>query len=197
MKRIVAYTLLVLFFAGCSTTPPPTEPHVLITTSIGDIEIAVYEKQAPQSAHAFLALVDKGLYNNTSFYRVLNTSNQPSNAPQTELVQGGLWKTQYAKTAGLPIVHHENTQQTGITHKDGTISLARTDTGTASSEFFICVGNQPGLDFGGNNNADGQGYAAFGRVVKGLDVVHKIYRRNEYDQYFDPPIAIYNIERVR
>ncbi len=190
------YTLLLLLLAACTTRPHHTEPHVLIKTAAGDIEVELFASKAPRSVQAFLALINKGLYTNTSFYRVLNNSNQPSNAPKTELVQGGLWKSQYAKTKGLPFIIHESTQSTGILHTDGTLSLARTDTGTASSEFFICIGDQPGLNYGGNNNADGQGYAAFGRVVKGLNVVYTIYRRNEYDQYFDPPVPIYSIERV-
>ena len=88
------------------------------------------------------------------------------------------------------------TQQTKILHTDGTISLARTTPGTAGTEFFICIGNQPGLDYGGENIADKQGYAAFGKVVKGMDVVNKISRQNENDQYFDPPVAIFNVVRL-
>jgi peptidyl-prolyl cis-trans isomerase A (cyclophilin A) len=84
---------------------------------------------------------------------------------------------------------------TKLHHGDGTISLARLEPGTATTEFFICLDDQPGLDYGGENIADGQGYAAFGKVVKGMDIVRKIYRQNENDQYFDPPVAIYKITR--
>jgi peptidyl-prolyl cis-trans isomerase A (cyclophilin A) len=80
-------------------------------------------------------------------------------------------------------------------HKDGTISLARLQPGTATTEFFICIGDQPGYDFGGENNPDGQGYAAFGRVVKGMDIIKKIYNQPENDQYFTPRVPIYNIVR--
>jgi peptidyl-prolyl cis-trans isomerase A (cyclophilin A) len=91
---------------------------------------------------------------------------------------------------GIP---HETTQQTKLLHQDGTISLARLQPGTATSEFFICIGNQPGFDYGGENNADKQGYAAFGKVVKGMDIVRKIYHQPESDQSFDPPVPIYNV----
>jgi peptidyl-prolyl cis-trans isomerase A (cyclophilin A) len=81
-------------------------------------------------------------------------------------------------------------------HKNGVISLARLAPGTANSEFFICVGDQPGFDYGGANNPDGQGYAAFGKVVKGMDIVRSIYNAPEYDQELDPFVPIYNIERL-
>jgi peptidyl-prolyl cis-trans isomerase A (cyclophilin A) len=74
--------------------------------------------------------------------------------------------------------------------------MARQAPGTASTEFFICVGNQPGLDYGGENNPDGQGYAAFGKVVKGLNVIQKIYDQPEEDQAFTPPVAIISIKRL-
>lgn len=171
------------------------KPHVIIQTKHGDIELELYAKQAPRTVAAFLSYIDAGFYNNASFYRVLNDDNQPSNAPKTELVQGGIWKTRQKTAAALPGIPHENTKQTGILHMDGTISLARLAPGTATTEFFICIGKQPGLDFGGENIADGEGYAAFGKVVKGMDIVRKIYRQNENDQYFDPPVAIFNITR--
>jgi peptidyl-prolyl cis-trans isomerase A (cyclophilin A) len=93
----------------------------------------------------------------------------------------------------LPGIPHETTQQTHILHTTGTISLARLAPGTATSEFFICLADQPGFDFGGENNPDKQGYAAFGKVVKGMDIVNKIYNQNEDEQSFDPPVAIYDI----
>lgn len=189
---IVAVALIV--FAGCK--PKYKNPHVVIETSAGDIEIEVFPEQAPQTAGAFLSYVDSGFYTNTSFYRVLNDENQPSNAPKTNLVQGGMWRTKYKRAAQLKGVPHETTQQTKLQHKSGTLSLARTTPGTATSEFFICIGDQPGLDYGGDNNPDGQGYAAFGRVIKGMDVLRTIYKRPEDEQYFQPPVAIYTIKRL-
>ena len=100
-----------------------------------------------------------------------------------------------SRTPSLPGVPHETTRDTHILHTDGVISLARDSPGTGTTEFFICVGNQPGFDFGGENNPDGQGYAAFGKVVNGMDVVRTLYARPESDQTFTPQIPIYNIVR--
>lgn len=171
-------------------------PHVIIRSAAGDIELELYPDQAPKTVAAFLSYVDSGFYEPASFYRVLNDDNQPSNAPKSSLIQGGIWRTKYKKVAALPGIPHESTKQSGILHKNGTVSLARTDTGTAKTEFFICLGDQPGLDFGGENNPDKQGYAAFGRVVKGMNVVNTIYKRPEDDQSFHPPVAILNIKRL-
>jgi peptidyl-prolyl cis-trans isomerase A (cyclophilin A) len=192
-------TLYVFSFLAlsCNSHPPGDTrrvKEVVIETGEGDIEIALYADKAPQSVKAFLAIVDQKLYDNTSFYRVLNMDNQPSNAPKGELMQGGLWNRRKKKPE-LPKIPHENTQMTGLKHLAGTVSLAREEPGTASSEFFICLTDQPGLDYGGANNPDGQGYAAFGKVVKGMDVVRKIYRKPETDQYFDPPVPIFSISR--
>jgi peptidyl-prolyl cis-trans isomerase A (cyclophilin A) len=92
--------------------------------------------------------------------------------PKIAVIQGGLLDE--AKT--LPPIAHETTRDTGITHLDGTLSLARGAPGTGGgAAFFICVGDQPALDFGAKRNPDGQGFAAFGRVVRGMDVVRKIH----------------------
>ena len=183
-----------LLFISCGSKTRLSEtPHVVIQTGYGDIELELYAKQAPRTVKAFLKYVDSGFYKNSQFYRVLTIENQPSNAPKTELIQGGIWKTNYARASTLPGIPHESTAQTGIEHKDGTISLARGAPGTAGSEFFICLGRQKGLDVGGENIADRQGFAAFGRVVKGMSVLRKIYKQRESEQYFRPPIPIYNI----
>ena len=197
MRRNYFWLVLLVFaglWSGCSSSDPAI-PHVLIHTQAGDIEVELYARQAPKTAAAFLSYVDSGFYKNSSFYRVLNDDNQSSDAPKSELIQGGIWKTRYQKAVSLPGIPHETTRQTHILHKDGVISLARTAPGTATTEFFICIGDQPGFDYGGDNNPDGQGYAAFGKVVKGLDIVQHIYARPENNQSFDPPITIYNIVR--
>ncbi len=170
-------------------------PHIEIQTSKGNIELELYPKQAPKTVAAFLSYIDSGYFNNANFYRVLNLENQPINAPKTELIQGGIWKTNNQLAIRIPGIPHESTEQTKIKHTDGVISLARSAPGTAGTEFFICMGKQPGLDFGGENMADKQGFATFGKVVKGMGVVRKIAKQNESDQYFRPPVAIYNIIR--
>ncbi|HEY4208146.1 MAG TPA: peptidylprolyl isomerase [Puia sp.] len=186
---------LLLFLLSCGSGSNDKHPHVQIRTAAGDIELELYPEQAPETVKAFLSCIDSGFYRNTNFYRVLNDDNQPSLAEKSQLIQGGLWRTHQLKASSLPGIPHENTRQTHILHKDGVISMARMAPGTATTEFFICVGDQPGFDFGGENNPDGQGYAAFGKVVKGLDIVRNIYARPENNQYFDPPVVIYDIVR--
>ncbi|HEV3412901.1 MAG TPA: peptidylprolyl isomerase [Puia sp.] len=186
---------VVFLIVSCHATHSPDSPHVIIQTQAGEIEVELYPRQAPRTVAAFLAYVDAGLYKKGNFYRVLNEENQPTGTDPSELIQGGIWRTNHAKAVSLPGVPHETTQQTHILHKDGVISLARQAPGTATTEFFICVGDQPGFDFGGKNNPDGQGYAAFGKVVKGMDVVRAIYGMEEQDQSFTPPVRIINIVR--
>ena len=89
----------------------------------------------------------------------------------------------------------DSTKETGILHTEGVISLARAAPGTAGTEFFIVIGNQPGLDFGGENCEDRQGYAAFGKVVKGLNLIFKISGQKLNGQYLSPQVDIYNIVR--
>lgn len=187
--------IVIVFIAACKGAENKN-PHVDISTKFGDIEVELYPEQAPETVKAFLRYVDSGYYTNSAFYRVLRDDEQPSNAPKSELIQGGLWKTNYKLSAGLPGIKHETTAQTKILHKNGVISMARLEPGTANTEFFICVGDQPGLDYGGANNTDGQGYAAFGKVVKGMNVVHSIYDAPESDGEFDPLIYIFKIKRL-
>lgn len=187
---------LMILLASCKGTPShPDTPHVIIESQAGDIEVELYPKQAPETVAAFLSYVDSGYYKNSNFYRVLNEENQPTGSDASELIQGGIWRSDHAKAVSLPGVPHEPTSMTHILHKDGVVSLARLAPGTGSTEFFICIGDQPGFDYGGKNNPDGQGYAAFGKVVRGMDVVRLIYEMPEDNQAFTPPVAIKNIVR--
>lgn len=181
--------------AACHTAHSPDKPHVIIQTQAGDIELELYPTQAPKSVAAFLSYVDSGFYQKSSFYRVLNDDNQPTGTDPSRLIQGGIWKSDHARAVSVAGVPHETTQQTHIWHTDGVISLARQEPGTATTEFFICIGDQPGFDYGGRNNPDGQGYASFGKVVKGMDIVRAIYAMPENEQTFAPQVRIKNIIR--
>lgn len=192
LLRILLFVAVVAA-VGCSS-PEYKNPHVEIRTRLGDIEVELYPDKAPKSVAAFLSYVEKGYYKDGSFYRVLNMDNQPSNAPKAEVIQGGIWKKK--DKPEVPGIPHESTQQTGILHTNGVLSFARLEPGTARTEFFICVGDQPGFDHGGDNNPDGQGYAAFGKVVKGMNVVMKIYGQPENEQYFQNAILIYNVVKL-
>lgn len=187
------YLLIALTLLLSACAPRYKNPHIEIATRSGDIIIELYPSQAPKTVAAFLSYIKAGYYDKATFYRVLNADNQPSNAPKAELIQGGLYGSNRPELPGIP---HETTRQTNIRHTDGTLSLARTEPGTANTEFFICIDDQPGFDFGGQNNPDKQGYAAFGKVVKGMDIVRRIYNLPEEDQRFTPPVPIYSIKKL-
>jgi peptidyl-prolyl cis-trans isomerase A (cyclophilin A) len=122
---------------------------------------------------------------------VLTPDNQPDNDFKIEVIQGG---NVADEKCFLPIAH-ETTKMTGLRHLDGTVSMARAEPGTASCSFFICVGDQPELDWGGRRNPDGQGFAAFGRMVAGMDVVRRIQAMEKEKQYLKKPLAIISIRR--
>jgi len=119
--------------------------------------------------------------------------NQLNTRIKKEAMQGGLWEDNHPLM--LPPIAHENTAQSGIRHVDGAISMARLAPGSASSEFFICIGDQPELGFGGRRNPDGQGFAAFGRVIKGKDVVNRIQGLCNSQQMLEQKVLIRYIKR--
>lgn len=143
--------------------------RITLTTSLGDIGIDLYADKAPVTVGNFLRLVDDGYLDGGEFYRVVSYANDKG-LPQIEVIQGGRGDAERP----FPPIDHETTELSGILHKDGVISMARGDVGTATSEFFICIGDQPGLDYGQPRMPDEQGFAAFGRVVSGMDVVKRI-----------------------
>lgn len=169
-------------------------PRVLLQTELGDIVLELYPQQAPVTVANFLRYIDEDRFAGACFYRVVRTGNQPNNETKIEVIQGGLKDDDHPQC--LPAIIHEITAQTGILHKDGTISMARNEPGTASSEFFICVNDQPELDFGGRRNPDGQGFAAFGKVVEGMDVARKMQAQPANDQYLIDDININEIKRL-
>ncbi|MCX6233890.1 MAG: peptidylprolyl isomerase [Bacteroidetes bacterium] len=171
-------------------------PRVIIGTETGNIKVELYKDAAPVTVINFLKYVDDGLYKDITFYRVVRPDNT-TNPVSIDVIQGGL--DEKMNVDSLPPILHESTNVTGILHKDGVISMARYGPGTATSEFFICVGDQPALDFGGKRNPDGFGFAAFGKVIEGMDVVRKIYKgTTEGDfQRLVKPVRIIDIHRIR
>lgn len=168
-------------------------PLLIIQTNMGNITVEVFSEKAAVTAANFLRYVDGGLFEDASFYRVVRMDNQPNNDIKIEVIQGGVTNRNSQR---FPPISHETTNKTGVLHKDGTISMARGSPGTASSEFFICIGDQPELDFGGHRNPDGQGFAAFGRVREGMDIVEKIQRLPDRNQYLPEPVVILDIVRA-
>lgn len=147
-----------------------TSPNVILETEMGVIEIETYPEKAPASAGDFLNYVDRGFYNNEGFYRVVRADNDPRQMGMS-LIQGGRLDTE---PKGPPIAH-ETTSVTGLRNDSGMVAIARDAPGTGSAAyFFINVGNNNFLDEGGERNPDGAGYAVFGKVVKGMDVVERI-----------------------
>jgi peptidyl-prolyl cis-trans isomerase A (cyclophilin A) len=167
---------------------------VLIETERGDIQVEVFEEAAPMTAANFLRYVDEGRFAGAFFYRVVTMANQPDDSIKIEVIQGGLGFKENENR--LAPIAHETTAVTGLLHTDGTISMARDAPGSASSEFFICVGDQPDLDFGGRRNPDGQGFAAFGRVVDGMDVVRAIQGQPADGQMLRDVVRIVNVQRL-
>lgn len=190
VKHFLALILLLTL-----TGTAYAQERVVIQTSKGEIVVELYSKKAPITVKNFLKYVDKGLFTNARFHRTvtLNPDNQPHNKVKIEVIQAGLDPAK--ESMALPAIPLERTNKTGLKHKDGTISMARLEPDTASSEFFICVGDQPELDYGGRRNPDGQGFAAFGRVVSGMNVVRAINKAPVQEQSLTPPILIQNIRR--
>jgi len=188
MKKIFPFILLLLL--GCGQKKGQY-PQIIISTSMGDIEAELYPAQAPKTVAAFLQYIDAGYYKNSVFYRVVMQEGM-SAAMNTGIIQGGIWESQKLNLAGIP---HESTQLSKLSHTNGTLSLARTAPGTANSEFFICIGDQTQYDYGNNGVGDKLGYAAFGKVTKGMDVVRKIQQQPVNGDQLIQKIAIKNIER--
>lgn len=178
---------------------------VVMSTSAGDITLELYPEAAPVTVENFLKYVDGKYYNDkASFYRTVRMDNQAQNNIKIEVIQGGLGM----EAPNLPFqsIVHETTQTSGILHKDGVISMGRLEPGTATSEFFICINDQPELDFGGKRYPDGQGFSAFGKVVNGMEVVRAIQAMRtdmpegeelEYTsgQMLVEPVVIHSISR--
>ena len=190
MKKI-SLPLIVLLFAISNLLAQKKETCV-IKTSLGEITVELYPKKAPITVANFLKYVDAHLYDNTSFFRSVTLNNQPKDSVKIEVIQGGEVDSTKVFTA-IPL---ERTSKTGVLHKNGAISMARANPDSATCSFFICINDQPSLDFGGKRNKDGQGFAAFGKVTKGMEVVKKIQLLALNDsQYLKPPVSILSIIR--
>jgi peptidyl-prolyl cis-trans isomerase A (cyclophilin A) len=194
-RRFIALSALSLAPAVRAAAPGALV-RTQVSTALGSFVIEVDTEVAPITVANYLAHVDRGLLDGASVYRIVTLANQP---PETrhpiEVVQWGMNRPD-EKGPPLPAIAHETTKDTGLRHLDGTVSMARSTPGSASSEFFICVGAQPALDFGGGRQPDGQGFAAFGRVVSGLDVVRALHARGEPAQYLAQPIAVLSVRRT-
>jgi peptidyl-prolyl cis-trans isomerase A (cyclophilin A) len=190
--RLVALAALLAAAAPIPTAVPA--PRVLLVTDLGEIELQLDAARAPATTANFLRYVEAGGYDGGRFHRTVTAGNQPQSPVKIAVVQAGVAPAR-ERDDRAPIAL-ERTSATGLRHLDGTISMARAGPDTATSDFFICLGDQPELDFGGRRNPDGQGFAAFGRVVRGLEVVRRIWQAPAAGQALAPPIAIRAARRL-
>jgi peptidyl-prolyl cis-trans isomerase A (cyclophilin A) len=184
-------TLACILFAAAIASAQ-SAVALIIETEMGAIEVELAIGKAPATSANFLRYVDAGLYDHAIFHRTVTPGNQPDNAIKIEVIQAGL----APGVKPLARIALERTSVTGVKHLDGTISMARAAApDSADADFFLCVGDQPALDFGGKRNPDGQGFAAFGHVTKGMDIVRKIQTAPAEGQRLTPAVRILRIVR--
>jgi peptidyl-prolyl cis-trans isomerase A (cyclophilin A) len=164
-----------------------------MATAMGEIDVEVDLAHAPVTSASFLLCVENGRYDGGRFHRTVRPDTEVRRDVPIEVIQ--------AEAAGerdnVPPIPLERTSATGLRHVDGALSMARDTPDSATSDFFICIGDQPSLDFGGARNPDGQGFAVFGHVVRGGDVVRRIQASPAVGQALTPPIAILSTRRLR
>jgi len=187
-RKILWFVFVAVLLISCKTQTTNCE----IKTTEGSIFIVLYPEKAPNTVANFLQYVDKGLYEQASFFRVCNPQNEADREIKIEVIQGGLMD----ESKNLPPIQLETTEQTGIKHLNGVISMARDQPHSATNSFFICIADQPELDFEGKRNPDGQGFAAFGKVTSGMDIVRAIQKKKDTAQYLINPVIIESIVRV-
>lgn len=174
--------------------PIPASPKVQIDTTAGTFEIELDYEKAPVAVANFLTYVHDGLYSNGKFHRVLTAENQPEKDAKIIGIQA--YADQEAKSKFLTPIKLEPTNKTGMLHLAGTISMVSSNSDSAQDHFLICIDDQPELDSGGNRNPDGQRFAAFGKVIKGMEIVKKIHQSPSKDQELTPAIKIQRMVRL-
>jgi peptidyl-prolyl cis-trans isomerase A (cyclophilin A) len=191
LRHAIVLALLFIVPAGQSTV------RVVIETEIGAIEVELDPARAPVTVANFLRYVDGGHYDDGRFHRAVTLAKQVRADVKIEVIQAGRSPERAKAERGFGPIALERTSTTGVRHVDGAISMARGNTAdSASADFFICVGDQPALDFGGARAADGQGFAAFGRVTRGMEIVRRIQQSPTDDrERLTPPIKIVRIVR--
>ena len=173
---------------------PRQNPVVVFETEKGTIELEVDSARAPVTAANFLKYVEARFYDGGTINRAVRPDNTVRHDVEIQVIQFQIDAARRGEQ--FPPIPIERTSVTGLRHVDGTISMARSAPDSATASFSIVIGDQPEMDFGGRRNPDGQGFAAFGRVVRGMDVVKAIQAsptglRGPYDtESLTPPIRI-------
>ncbi|QYY80553.1 peptidylprolyl isomerase [Pseudomonas germanica] len=161
-----------------------TPTYVTLETVLGCFTVELHGEQAPLSTANFLAYVDSGRYDGSSFFRIVSPSNQqPEDPVRISVIHGG---TRPLDPNNFPMIELESTLQTGLTHRHGTLSLGRDGPNSAEGDFFICLGDQPHFDHGGARHLDGLGFAVFGQVCTGMEVVEAIWACAGEQEYLPP-----------
>lgn len=169
-------------------------PRVSVETDFGSLVVALYPERAPASCHYLLSLVDRGVFDPCSIFRIVTDANHAmANVPPVHALQLG----HPCSNPDTPvIIPHEHTKLTGLQHHRGVVSLPRWRPGATYESFFICYDDAPSLDFGGIRTLDGQGFAAFGELVAGWDVIDQIVQQSEAKEYLEYPLQVMRIRRI-
>jgi peptidyl-prolyl cis-trans isomerase A (cyclophilin A) len=189
-SRIISYVCGMILITIVGISCSKKNPVIEIQTPKGNITVELYVDKAPITAGNFLKIVKEHVLDGGSFYRTVRSVND-KNPVRISVLQGGTQGKD--NVPDIKPIAHETTKMTGIKHQHGVISMARTEPGSARTEFFVCIGEQPELDFGGRRNPDGQGFAAFGKVIEGMDLVMAIWQGPAAGQSIDPPVLIYKV----
>ena len=197
MPHVQIRAIPLLVAALCAVTASATaQTTVVIDTELGAIEVQLQPSRAPITVANFLRYVDQQMYDGGRFHRAVRLDNQVRDDVKIEVVQGGRDPENAKTRSGFGAITLERTSATGLKHVDGTISMARGNTAdSAVSDFFICVNDQPSLDEGGARSADKQGFAAFGNVVSGMEIVRKIQSLPTAKERLEQPVRILRIHR--
>jgi len=203
ISRIGAKSVL---WMAAVTFPLAAQTRISIETEVGVIDAVLDDAKAPVTVTNFLKYVDANQYDGAEFFRTVRTKpdNQPKVSVKIDVVQAQVSPAFRGKS--FPPIPLERTRDTGLKHRDGSLSMPRSAPDSGRSGFSICIGDQPEMDFGGLRQPDGQGFAVFGRVTSGMEIVRKIHASasgpssatdgvSAGDQWLTPPVKILSIRR--
>lgn len=159
-----------------------------ISTRFGVIEIKLHTEKAPATCRFFIEALESSHFDGATVFRILGDPNQIPNHPAPiQVVQFGRMPR---SRSDLHVIRHEDTCMTGLRHVRGAVSAARFNPGQVYPSFFICLRDEPALDYAGKRQMDGKGFAVFGEVVRGIEVVDELYQWVEKEEYLSEPLGV-------
>ena len=193
MRCLMAAVVGVLLCGAAVAASPPrmAEPKVRIETDRGTIYVRLFLEAAPTTVCNFLRYANGGHYDGGRFFRTVRRTNLVRNAVPIDVIQAEAREGEEADAFGS--IRLERTRDTHLTHRAGALSMARWGPDTATSSFSIVARNSPEMDFGGRRNPDGQGFAVFGQVYRGMHVVRRIHALKDIDEKLEQPVSISRI----